>query len=165
MPGPGLDLIGEEELAELTEVIESGRLSRYGPDDDTFPAKVRSFEDAVAERAGVKHALARNSGTSGLYLALTALGSGPGDEGIVPGFTYVATISSVVYARARPVLAEVDQTLNLDPATKRSTPCLKHPSTSSNASAYAPSLASPPTTDPSASHSWQQDPRRASLVS
>ena len=116
MPGPGLDLIGEEELAELAEVIESGRLSRYGPDDDTFPAKVRSFEDAVAERAGVKHALALNSGTSGLYLALTALGVGPGDEVIVPGFTYVATISSVVYTRARPVLAEVDQTFNLDPA-------------------------------------------------
>jgi dTDP-4-amino-4,6-dideoxygalactose transaminase len=116
MPGPGLDLVGEEELAELAEVIHSGRLSRYGPDDDTFPAKVRSFEAAVAERAGVRHALALNSGTSGLYLALTSLGIGPGDEVIVPGFTYVATISSVVYARARPVLAEIDETFNLDPA-------------------------------------------------
>lgn len=116
MPGPGLDLVGEEELAEVADVIRSGRLSRYGPDDDTFPAKVRRFEDAVAERAGVKHALAVNAGTSGLYLALAGVGVGPGDEVIVPGFTYVATISSVVYARARPVLAEVDATLNLDPA-------------------------------------------------
>lgn len=116
MPGPGLDLMGAEELAELSDVIHSGRLSRYGPDDDAFPAKVRRFEEAVAERAGVRHALAVNAGTSGLYLALTGLGVGPGDEVIVPGFTFVASISSIVYARARPVLAEVDETFDLDPA-------------------------------------------------
>jgi len=116
MPGPGLELVGDEELAELTDVIRSGRLSRYGPDDDTFPAKVRRFEEAVAAQAGVRHALAVNAGTSALYLALTGLGIGPGDEVIVPGFTFVATISAVVYARARPVLAEVDDTFDLDPA-------------------------------------------------
>lgn len=116
MPGPGLDLVGEEELAHVSDVIRSGRLSRYGPDDDSFPAKVRHLEEAIAEHAGVRHALAVNSGTSALYLALTGLGVGPGDEVIVPGFTYVATISAVVYARARPVLAEVDDTLNLDAA-------------------------------------------------
>jgi dTDP-4-amino-4,6-dideoxygalactose transaminase len=116
MPGPGIDLIGDEELAEVREVIESGRLSRYGPDDGSFPAKVRSFEEAVAARAGVAHALALNSGTSGLFVALAGLGIGPGDEVIVPGFTYVASISAVVYARARPVLAEVDGTFDLDPA-------------------------------------------------
>jgi dTDP-4-amino-4,6-dideoxygalactose transaminase len=116
MPGPGLDLVGEEELAELAEVIRSGRLSRYGPDDDSFPAKVRRVEEAIAARAGVRHALAVNAGTSALYLALTGLGIGPGDEVIVPGFTFVASISSVVYARARPVLAEVDATFDLDPA-------------------------------------------------
>ena len=115
MPGPGLDLIGDEELAQLADVIRSGRLSRYGPDDASFPAKVRHLEEAIAERAGVRHALAVNSGTSALFLALAGLGVGPGDEVIVPGFTYVATISSVVYARGRPVLAEVDDTLNLDP--------------------------------------------------
>jgi dTDP-4-amino-4,6-dideoxygalactose transaminase len=115
MPGPGLDLVGAEELAELTDVINSGRLSRYGPDDDSFPAKVRRFEEAVVERAGVRHALAVNAGTSGLYLALTGLGIGPGDEVIVPGFTFVASLSSIVYARARPVLAEVDGTFCLDP--------------------------------------------------
>jgi dTDP-4-amino-4,6-dideoxygalactose transaminase len=116
MAGPGFDLIGDEELAEVADVINSGRLSRYGPDDDTFPAKVRHFEEAVAEQAGVKHALAVNAGTSGLYLALTGLGVGPGDEVIVPGFGFVATMSAVIYARARPVLAEIDQTFNLDPA-------------------------------------------------
>jgi len=116
MPGPGLDLVGDEELAELTDVIRSGRLSRYGPDDDTFPAKVHTFEASVAERAGVGHALAVNAGTSALLLALIGVGVGPGDEVIVPGFTYVATISTVVYARAVPVLAEVDATFDLDPA-------------------------------------------------
>ena len=116
MPGPGLDLIGDEELAQVTDVLRSGRLSRYGPDDPSFPAKVRSFEQAVSEAVGVRFALALNSGTSGLYLALTGVGIGPGDEVIVPGFTYVATISAVVYARARPVLAEIDETFNLDPA-------------------------------------------------
>jgi dTDP-4-amino-4,6-dideoxygalactose transaminase len=115
MPGPGLDLIGKEELAEVSEVIASGRLSRYGPDDESFPAKVRRFEEAVAARAGVTHALAVNAGTSGLFLALTGAGVGPGDEVIVPGFTFVATISAVVYARARPALAEIDDTFNLDP--------------------------------------------------
>ena len=115
MPGPGLDLVGEEELAEVVDVIRSGRLSRYGPDDESFPAKVHRLEGAIAAQAGVKHAIAVNAGTSGLYLALTGLGIGPGDEVIVPGFTYVATISSVVYARARPVLAEVDGVALEDP--------------------------------------------------
>jgi dTDP-4-amino-4,6-dideoxygalactose transaminase len=116
MPGPGLDLLGAEELAEVAEVLASGHLSRYGPDDASFPAKVRRFEEAVAGLSGADYALALNSGTSGLLLALMGLGIGPGDEVIVPGFTFVATMSSVVYARARPVLAEIDATFNLDPA-------------------------------------------------
>jgi dTDP-4-amino-4,6-dideoxygalactose transaminase len=116
MPGPGLDLIGEEEIAEVTGVLKSGFLSRYGPSDDpAFGARVRHFEERVARLTGVAHALAVNSGSSGIWLALTALGIGPGDEVIVPGFTYVASISAIVYARALPVLAEIDETFNLDP--------------------------------------------------
>jgi dTDP-4-amino-4,6-dideoxygalactose transaminase len=103
-------------LAEVAEVLASGHLSRYGPEDASFPAKVRNFEELVAGLAETKYALAVNSGTSALYLALVGLGIGPGDEVIVPGFTYVATISSVIYARARPILAEVDESFNLDPA-------------------------------------------------
>ncbi len=72
MPGPGLELVGEEELAEVRDVLLSGFLNRYGPDDDPrFEAKVRTFESEVAERAGVRHALGVNSGTSALYIALT----------------------------------------------------------------------------------------------
>ncbi len=115
MPGPGLDLLGAEELAELADVVASGHLSRFGPDDDSFPAKVRHFEELVAELSQTRYALAVNAGTSALFLALVGLGIGPGDEVIVPGFTFVATISSVVYARARPVLAEVDESFDLDP--------------------------------------------------
>ncbi len=117
MPGPGLDLIGDEEIAEVTDVLRTHHLSRFGLDDDpTFGAKVRRFENEVAALAGVRYALATNSGSSAIWLALIGLGIGPGDEVIVPGFTYVASISSIVYARAVPVLAEIDQTFDLDPA-------------------------------------------------
>lgn len=116
MAGPGLDLIGREEIDEVVRVLESGYLSRYGPEGEpAFGARVRRFEEAVAERVGVRFALGVSSGTAALYLALTGLGIGPGNEVIVPGFTFVASISTIVYARARPVLAEIDDTFNLDP--------------------------------------------------
>jgi dTDP-4-amino-4,6-dideoxygalactose transaminase len=117
VPGPGLDLIGDEEIAEVTDVLRTHHLSRFGRDDDpTFGAKVRHVEEEVARLAGVSYALATNSGSSSLWLAMIGLGIGPGDEVIVPGFTYVASISSIVYARAVPVLAEIDRTFDLDPA-------------------------------------------------
>lgn len=116
MPGPGLDVVGEEELAEVREVIQSRHLGRYGPDDASFPAKVRQLEEDVARLSGARYALALNSGTSGLLSIFAALDIGPGDEVIVPGFTFVASISAIVYSGATPVLAEVDRSLDLDPA-------------------------------------------------
>lgn len=117
MPGPGVELIGEEEIAEVMEVLTSRFLSRYGPDDPAFGAKCRRVEQEIAALAGVRHGLGvSGGGSSALWLSLVALGIGPGDEVIVPGFTFVATISAVVYARGIPVLAEVDDTFNLDPA-------------------------------------------------
>jgi dTDP-4-amino-4,6-dideoxygalactose transaminase len=118
MPGPGVELIGEEEIAEVLEVLTSGFLSRYGPSDDpAFGAKCRRVEQEIAALAGVRYGLGINGGGSGaLWLALVCVGVGPGDEVIVPGFTFVASISAIVYARAVPVLAEVDDTFNLDPA-------------------------------------------------
>jgi len=120
MPGPGMELIGEEEIQEVLDVLRAGYLYRYdvtppGVDNPHFQGKVRKFEERVAELSGVPYALAVNSGTSALFIALAALGIGPGDEVIVPGFTFVASISSIVYAHAVPVLAEIDQTFNLDP--------------------------------------------------
>ncbi len=116
MPGPGLDVVGDEELAEVREVIESRRLGRYGPDDASFPAKVRQLEEDVAALVGARYALALNSGTSGLQAIFAAMDIGPGDEVIVPGFTFVASISAIVYSGATPILAEVDRSLDLDPA-------------------------------------------------
>jgi len=117
MPGPGFDLIGEEEIAEVLDVLRGGWLYRYGQEDNpNFKAKVWSFEKALAEQSGVNYAVAVNSGSTALWIALLGLGIGPGDEVIVPGFTFIASISAIIYARAVPVLAEIDRTFNLDPA-------------------------------------------------
>ena len=103
MPGPGMELIGEEEKKELLEVIESGYLFRYGsPDNPAFKAKVYQLEQEVASLLGLQHAVAVNSGTTALLVALSGLGVGPGDEVIVPGYTFIASMSSIIYARADP---------------------------------------------------------------
>jgi dTDP-4-amino-4,6-dideoxygalactose transaminase len=99
--------LGEEEWQALREPIKSGWLTQ-GP-------KVAAFEEAFAARHGVKHALAVTSATTGLHLALAALGIGPGDEVIVPAFTWVATANVVIYCGATPVFADVDRvTFNID---------------------------------------------------
>ncbi len=120
MPGPGMELIGEEEIQEVMEVLQAGYLYRYNVAPGTelgarFQGKVLKLEQEVARLSHVKYAVAVNSGTSALLVALAGLGIGPGDEVIVPGFTFVASISSIVYAGAVPVLAEIDRTFNLDP--------------------------------------------------
>ncbi len=118
MPGPGIELIGAEEIAEVLEVLNSRYMSRYGPSDDpAFGAKVHRIEEEVAKLAGVGYGLGLSGGGSAaLWLAMLGLGIGSGDEVIVPGFTYVASISSIVYTGATPVLAEIDETFDLDPA-------------------------------------------------
>ena len=138
MGGPGSYLIGQEEIDEVLEVLRSGLLNRYStyslgleegwPDDDPrFKAKVYQLEQSFAELSATDYAVAVNSGTTALWVALMGLGIGPGDEVIVPGYTFIASMSSVVYARATPVLAEIDETLNLDPADveRRITPRTK----------------------------------------
>ncbi len=100
--------LGEEEWQALREPIESGWLTQ-GP-------KVAAFEKAFAERHGVKHAIAVTSATTGLHLALAALDIKPGDEVIVPAFTWVATANAVIYCGGTPVFADVDRvTFNIDP--------------------------------------------------
>ena len=121
MPGPGMEWIGEEERKAVLEVIESGYLCRYATDDSPkFLAKVYQLEQEFARRCGVRYGVAVNSGTSALLAALAALGVGPGDEVIVPGYTFVASMSAIVFSRAVPILAEVDKTLNLDPGDVQS---------------------------------------------
>jgi dTDP-4-amino-4,6-dideoxygalactose transaminase len=123
-----MELIGNEEIEQVLEVLQGRHLSRYGRDNDPdFKAKVYTLEQEVAQKCGAGYAIALNSGTSALLVALSGLGIGPGDEVIVPGYTFIATMSAVIYARAVPVLAEIDSTFNLDPVDveKRITPRTK----------------------------------------
>ena len=73
--------------------------------------EVYTLEQEFAAYCGVKHALVTSSGTSALYLSLLSLGIQPGDEVIVPAYTFVATYSAIIYAGAIPVLAEIDESL------------------------------------------------------
>ncbi len=117
MPGPGSQWIGKEELAELMDVMESGCLFRYGSlEDPSFKHKVYTFEKEFAARSGARFALATSSGSGALVAALKAVGLEPGDEVIVPAYTFIATFSSIVFAGGVPVLAEIDRSLDIDPA-------------------------------------------------
>jgi dTDP-4-amino-4,6-dideoxygalactose transaminase len=117
MPGPGHYWIADEERKEVLDVLESGYLSRYGdPDNPRFKQKVYTLEREFAAYSGVKHCVATNSGTGSLYIALKALGIGPGDEVIVPAYTFVASYTATIFAGATPVLAEIDESLTMDPA-------------------------------------------------
>ena len=117
MSGPGRYLFGEEEKKEVMDVLESGHLFRFGLEGDAdYKKKVVSFEDEFKKQMGAKYCIATTSGTASLLTCLAALGIGPGDEVIVPGYTFLASMSSVIYARAIPVLAEIDQSLTIDPA-------------------------------------------------
>jgi perosamine synthetase len=100
----------EAEIEAVVTVLRSPRLS-LGP-------KLVEFETAMATYIGVPHAVAVSSGTAGLHLALLALGVGPGDEVIVPSFTFVAVANAVRYVGAQPVFADIDEeSLNLDPGS------------------------------------------------
>lgn len=94
--------LSDEEWHAIREPLLSGWLTQ-GP-------KVAQFETEFATRHGVSHALAVTSCTTGLHLALAALGIGPGDEVIVPAFTWVATANVVLYCGATPVFCDVDTT-------------------------------------------------------
>lgn len=116
MAGPGSQWIGREELNEVMDVMESGYLFRYGSlDDPRFKHKVYTLEKEFAEYCGVRYALATSSGSSALICALKAVGIQPGDEVIVPAYTFVASFSSIIHAGGVPVLTEIDESLDIDP--------------------------------------------------
>ena len=101
--------ITEAEIDEVVDTLRSGWLTT-GP-------KTKRFEHEFARRIGVPHALAVNSATAAMHLALDAIGLQPDDEVIVPVYTFTATAEVVVYFRARPIFVDVDPvTCNLDPA-------------------------------------------------
>jgi 8-amino-3,8-dideoxy-alpha-D-manno-octulosonate transaminase len=115
---PGFEMLGSEEAAQVNEIMENGFvLFRHGFDQKRNGIfKVRDFEQAFAKKMNVDNALAVSSGTAALRVALAGLGIGPGDEVITQAFTFVATVEAIVDAGVQPIIAEVDNSLNMDPA-------------------------------------------------
>lgn len=103
----GAPQIGEEEIESVVDTLRSGWIGT-GP-------KCKAFERAFAEYKGAEHAVAVNSATAGLHLALATLALAPGDEVITTAMTFCATVNSIIHAGGTPVLADIDpQTWNLD---------------------------------------------------
>jgi 8-amino-3,8-dideoxy-alpha-D-manno-octulosonate transaminase len=116
MPGPGAYWFGREEMEAVIEVMNGGYLFRYGSENDPgFLHKVSTLEKEFARYCGTDFALATSSGTSSLIASALALGLKPGDEIIVPAYTFVASYTSIIFAGFIPVLSEIDDSLTLDP--------------------------------------------------
>ena len=111
--------VSEETQSKIRKLLEA---EKNPPDAGNFfryynpKSKVVKFEEQVKEKTGSKYALAVNSGTSALVAAMVAAGVGPGDEVIVPAYTFFASASAVVVAKGIPVITDIDETLTLDPA-------------------------------------------------
>ncbi len=102
--------VGDEEISAVVETLRSGWLTT-GP-------RVHEFEKAFASYVGAAHAVAVNSCTAALHLALDAIGLREGDEVLVPTMTFAATAEVVLYFKARPILVDCEpDTLNIDPAS------------------------------------------------
>ena len=111
---PGGMYYGTEEEEAVLKVLRSKRLFRYyGPYDSISQADL--FEKEFARINGAKYALGMNSCTNALMIALLAAGVNPGDEVIVPAYTFVASTAAIVAANAIPVIVEVDKSFTIDP--------------------------------------------------
>src|SRR4051795_9116390 len=104
--------VGVRELATLGRVVASGQLLRYRGGEQGFTTR---FETQLAEKLGVKHVLTVNSGTSALISALAAAGIGPGDEVLVPAYTWVSSAIAPLAVGAVPIIVDVDESLTIDP--------------------------------------------------
>jgi 8-amino-3,8-dideoxy-alpha-D-manno-octulosonate transaminase len=111
---PGGMELGEEEAEAAARVIRGHNVFRYYGVGDG-PHEVADFERELAAFMGTEHALCVNAGSSALICGLIGAGVRPGDEVIVPAYTWNATPNAVIAARGIPVLAEVDESLTLDP--------------------------------------------------
>lgn len=120
---PGGMEIGEEERDAVNRVLDSRRLIRfYGPDDpdgEDAGSEVDELEREFAARMGSTHALGVTSGTAALITGLAALGVGPGDEVILPAYTFVASAAAILAVGGIPVIAEIDNSLTLEPRSAR----------------------------------------------
>jgi len=107
----GIPDIGDEEIREVVNVLRSGWL--------TTGERVQRFEQEFKTYAGAPYAIALNSGTAALHLALSALGVGPGHEVITTPMTFCATVNVIIEVGATPVLVDVGPDLNIDPSAIR----------------------------------------------
>jgi len=108
--------MGDAEIEEIAKVIHSKRLFRTGDAADGHLAECERFEREWADTIGGKYSLLLSGGgTAALICSLVGLGIGPGDEVIIPGYTFMATAVAVMAVGAIPVIAEVDETLAIDP--------------------------------------------------
>jgi 8-amino-3,8-dideoxy-alpha-D-manno-octulosonate transaminase len=113
---PGFELFGDKERKEVTDVLSTGVLMRYGFDGArNGHYKALEFERTLCEITGSAHSHLCSSGTAALSTAMAACGIGAGDEIIVPPFTFVATFEAILQAGAVPVFGEIDNTLCLNP--------------------------------------------------
>ena len=116
-PLPLVPIIGEEEKQAVMEVLDSGRLSAASHTNIMGADRARRFEEEFAAFCGAKHAVAVNSGTAALHVALAASGIGPGDEVLVPSYTFTATASAVLMHNAIPIFVDVEpHSFCMDPA-------------------------------------------------
>lgn len=104
--------IGEDEINAVARVIRSGNMFKI---NDGLQ-EVRHFEEELKEKFGTENTILMTSGKAALISALVGLGIGPGDQVIVPAYTYIATAIAVTAVGAVPVIAEADDTLTIDPA-------------------------------------------------
>lgn len=99
--------LDENDIQAVLQVLRSGRLA-LGP-------KTQEFEQVISDYVGVRYAVAVNSGTSALHLIVRSLGIGPGDEVLVPSFTFAASVNAIIYEGATPVFIDIEpETFNLD---------------------------------------------------
>jgi 8-amino-3,8-dideoxy-alpha-D-manno-octulosonate transaminase len=111
----GTQYYGEEETRELNDVVKTRRPFRwYGPGKEP-PMKVATFEKEFAQRMKTRYALGVTSGSAALQTAVAAIGIGPGDEVILPAWTWHSCYEAIVLAGALPVFAEIDESFNIDP--------------------------------------------------
>lgn len=111
---PGVHYYGsEEETAAMRVIRQRSPFRYYGAN---VLAEAESLEREFAEWLGRRHAQAVSSATNGLYACMAAMGIGPGREVLVPGFFWISTVSAIVRAGAIPVLVEIDDSFNMDPA-------------------------------------------------
>ena len=119
---PGLHYLDDQEIEAVVRVLRRRSPFRYY--GINLPGEVSGFESEFADFLGVSHALAVNSGTAALHVALAALRVGPGQEIIIPAYMWASVAAAVVNLGAIPVLADIDNSFCMDPrdAVKRITP-------------------------------------------